>query len=184
MLTASSTGCTRLYAVSGSPFSANWSSTCRPLADVAGGRAPATWPVDSTAASTAPVADRSAALSGDAAELEIITSSDAGSLMPALTSVQVARPDSPTPYSAWFMVTWPTMLPTSMVTMTSASHAPTAVSRCRALHPPSVAARLGRRPVAAARAGYDCWVTELLIGAHPCDTAFAATPSMATRAAT
>ena len=144
-MTASSTGCTRLYAVSGSPFIANWRSTCLPLGDVAGGRTPLTCPVASTAASTALAADRSAALSGDAAELEIITSSDAGSLMPALTSVQVAWPDSPTPYSAWVMVTWPTALPASMVTMTSASHAPTAVSRCRALHPPSVAARLGRR---------------------------------------
>ena len=64
--------------------------------------------------------------------------------MPAFTSVQVAWPDSPTPYSAWVMVTWPTALPISTVAMTSASQAPTAASRCRALHPPSVAARLGR----------------------------------------
>ena len=44
-VTASSTGCTRLYAVSGSPFIANWRSTCRPLAAVTGGRTPLTWPV-------------------------------------------------------------------------------------------------------------------------------------------
>ena len=46
-VTASSTGCTRLYAVSGSPFIENWRSTCRPLAEVTGGRAPLTWPVAS-----------------------------------------------------------------------------------------------------------------------------------------
>ena len=142
--TASSTGCTRSAAVSGSPFSENWSSTCWPLGEVTGARTSFTWPVARTAVRTALAADSSVAVSaGDEPEWETITFSVAGSLMPAFTSVQVARPDSPTPYSAWVMVTWPTALPISTVAMTSASQAPTAASRCRALHPPSVAARLG-----------------------------------------
>ena len=53
-----------------------------------------------------------------------------------------ARPDSPEPYSACVMVTWPTALPISIATMTSSSQPAMAAIRCRALQPPSEAARL------------------------------------------
>ena len=146
--TASSTGRTRVAAVSGSPFTANWMSTSCPLADTAGARTSCTSPVARTSETTA----RTAVWSGPAAVAALYTavglctrtSSRAGSFMPALASSQVERPDSPVPYSAWVMVTWPAAPPISIVTMTNASQPPMAASRCRALQPPRVAARLGR----------------------------------------
>jgi hypothetical protein len=65
-----------------------------------------------------------------------------GSVIPASVSSRVARPDSPVPYSDCFIVIWPTALPISMPTRTSTTHPVIAMIRCRALQPPSLAARL------------------------------------------
>ena len=142
MLTASRTGCTRFAAVSGSPFIANWMSTsCRPE-ETAGARMSCTRPVAWTPVMTARTADWKPLAPAVAVALCTSSSSCAGCATPASVSSHCARPDSPAPYSACVMVTWPTALPISIVTMTSSSQPVMAAIRCRALQLPSEAARL------------------------------------------
>ena len=128
MLTASRTGCTRLAAVSGSPFIANWMSTSCRLGETAGARMSCTRPVAWTPVMTARTAEEKPAAPAVAVALCTSTSSCAGCATPASVSSHCARPDSPEPYSACVMVTWPTALPISIATTTSSSQPVMAIS--------------------------------------------------------
>ena len=149
--TAVSTGCTRWSAVSELPFIANWISTsCRP-GETTGARRSWMRPVARTSATTARTAARNPGLAAVAVTLCTSTSSCAGSATPALVSSHWARPDSPVPYWACVIVTWPTAPPISMATMTRSSQPTMAVTRCRALQPPSEAAIFDRYAIGSPR---------------------------------
>ena len=143
--TASSSGCTRLSAVSIFPFMSNSISCARrsfetsPAAPV---RRFVTCGIVRSFASTPCTDARNVGSATVRVRERTSTASDAGVLKPALARICSARAVSPVDCSDTDSLCVPSAVPTPIATATKATHTATAVFQCAALHRPARAARL------------------------------------------
>lgn len=136
--TASSIAGSGSGAPSGTSFSVNWTITCRRSRATVSGRRSVIFPVAWTPARTAATAR---SVSGAPAGPVTSTVSESGSSMPASSMIFSACADRPAPCSCSAIVVWPAAPPSTEARTTNSSQPRTAAIRCRALQPPSAAAR-------------------------------------------